>query len=69
MVSDACELGSFLNTIASSISQDAFDYLDAPVVTIGAPNWITPPPELEDFYYPQKGRILDIIHERVLPLY
>ncbi|MDX1995501.1 MAG: thiamine pyrophosphate-dependent enzyme [bacterium] len=68
LASDACERGSFLHTMASTISQLAFDDLDAPVVVVGARNWITPPAELEDAFFPQKEWILDTIHERVLPL-
>ncbi len=42
LASDACERGSFLHTMASNISQMAFDSLDAPVAVVGARNWITP---------------------------
>lgn len=68
LASDACERGSFLHTMASNISQLAFDYLDGPVVVVGSRNWITPPAELEDAFFPQKEWIIDTIHERILPL-
>jgi 2-oxoisovalerate dehydrogenase E1 component len=68
LASDACERGSFLHTMASNLSQMAFDSLDAPVVVVGARNWITPAAEMEDSFFPQKEWILDAIHERVLPL-
>lgn len=68
LASDACERGSFLHTMASNISQLAFDYLDGPVVVVGARNWITPPAELEDMFFPTKDWIIDAIHERILPL-
>ena len=68
LVSDACERGSFLHTMASNISQLAFNYLDGPVAVVGARNWITPPAELEEAFFPQKEWILDTIHERILPL-
>jgi 2-oxoisovalerate dehydrogenase E1 component len=68
LASDACERGSFLHTMASNISQLAFDYLDGPVAVVGARNWITPPAELEDMFFPTKDWILDTIHERILPL-
>jgi 2-oxoisovalerate dehydrogenase E1 component len=68
LASDACERGSFLHSMASNISQLAFDYLDGPVVVVGARNWITPPAELEDAFFPQKEWIIDAIHERILPL-
>lgn len=66
--SDACERGSFLHTMASNITQLAFDYLDGPVVVVGARNWITPPAEMEEGFFPQKEWIIDAIHERILPL-
>lgn len=68
LTSDACERGSFLHTMASNLGQLAFDYLDAPAVVVGARNWITPPAEMEEAFFPQKEWILDAIHERVLPL-
>jgi len=68
LTSDACERGSFLHTMASNLSQLAFDYLDGPVVVVGARNWITPPAEIEDAFFPQKEWIIDTIHERILPL-
>jgi 2-oxoisovalerate dehydrogenase E1 component len=66
--SDACERGSFLHTVASNISQAAFDFLDGPAVVVGSRNWITPAAEMEELFFPQKEWILDAIHERILPL-
>ena len=68
LASDACERGSFLHTMASNISQSAFDALDGPVAVVGARNWITPPAEMEEAFFPQKDWILDAIHERIVPL-
>ncbi|MEM7118359.1 MAG: thiamine pyrophosphate-dependent enzyme [Chloroflexota bacterium] len=68
LASDACERGSFLHTMAANLTQLAFDYLDAPPVVVGARNWITPPVEMEDAFFPQKEWFLDAIHERILPL-
>jgi 2-oxoisovalerate dehydrogenase E1 component len=68
LASDACERGSFLHTMASNVSQLAFDYLDAPPVVVGARNWITPPAELEEAFFPQKEWLLDALHERIVPL-
>ncbi len=68
LCSDACERGSFLHTMASTISQLAFDSLDAPVVVVGSRNWITPAAEMETTFFPQKEWIIDAIHERVRPL-
>lgn len=68
LASDASERGSFLHTMASNISQLAFDALDGPAVVIGARNWITPAAELEEAFFPQPEWIIDAIHERILPL-
>ena len=68
LASDACERGSFLNTMAANIQQLAFDYLDAPVTIVGARNWITPAAEMEDFFFPAAEWIMDAIHTRILPL-
>jgi 2-oxoisovalerate dehydrogenase E1 component len=68
LTSDACERGSFLQTMASKITQFAFDELDAPPVVVGSRNWITPADEVEDCFFPQPSDILDAIHEHILPL-
>ena len=68
LVSDACERGSFLHTVASHLQTLAFDHLDAPLTVIGSRNWITPAAELEDLFFPQVSWMLDAIHERILPL-
>jgi 2-oxoisovalerate dehydrogenase E1 component len=68
LASDASVRGSFLNDMAQNITQLAFDDLDAPPVTVGSRNWITPAYEQETFFFPQKEWIVDAIHERMLPL-
>ncbi len=68
LASDACERGSFLHTMASNLTQLAFDFLDGPAVVVGARNWITPAAEMEEAFFPQKEWIIDVIHERILPL-
>ena len=68
LASDACARGSALQTMAQTITELAFDYLDAPPVVVGAKNWITPSHELETFFFPQKEWILDAINEKIVPL-
>ena len=68
LVSDATERGSFLHTLASNLGQLAFDWLDAPVAALGARNWITPPAELDEAFFPSAAGIIDAIHQRMLPL-
>ena len=66
--SDASERGSYLHNVASNISRLAFDYLDAPPAVVGSKNWITPPAEMEELFFPKASWIIDSIHENVLPL-
>ena len=69
LASDACERGSFLHTMASNISQLAFDYL-------GCARWrwsaraigSRRAAEMEEAFFPQKEWMLDAIHERIMPL-
>ncbi|MDR1440462.1 MAG: dehydrogenase [Clostridiales bacterium] len=68
LASDACARGSFLNDVARNITELCFDDLDAPPVVVGARNWITPPFEFDEYFFPQAGWILDAIHEKLLPL-
>jgi 2-oxoisovalerate dehydrogenase E1 component len=68
LASDACERGSHLKDMAQTISELAFDYLDAPPVVVGSRNWITPAHELEQFFFPQPEWMIDAIHEKILPL-
>ena len=68
LVSDACARGSFLNDVAHNISNLCFDYLDAPVAIVGAKNWITPPFEFDEFFFPQDSWIIDTINDELMPL-
>jgi 2-oxoisovalerate dehydrogenase E1 component len=68
IASDATARGSFLNDLASNITELAFDYLDAPPAIVGSRNWITPAFELEYAFFPQPESFLDAIHEKIVPL-
>ena len=68
LVSDACERGSILSDMARTVTELAFDYLDAPPVVVGARNWITPAHELENYFFPQPEWILDAIDAKIVPL-
>ncbi|MFA7371675.1 MAG: thiamine pyrophosphate-dependent enzyme [Sphaerochaetaceae bacterium] len=68
LVTDSAERGSYLQTVAANIGRLAFDYLDGPPVVVGSRNWITPPAEMEDYYFPQVSSLLDSIHAQILPL-
>jgi 2-oxoisovalerate dehydrogenase E1 component len=68
LTSDATSRGSFLKEMAQTITELAFDYLDAPPVVVGSRNWITPAYEMEEYFFPQTEWILDAIHQMILPL-
>ncbi len=68
LASDACARGSFLNDIAQNLSTLCFDYLDAPPVVVGAKNWITPPHEFDDRFFPQAEWIVDAVNARIVPI-
>ena len=65
---DASSRGSFMKEMAHTITEVAFDELDAPPVVVGSRNWITPAYELEDSFFPCAEWIIDAIHEKILPL-
>jgi 2-oxoisovalerate dehydrogenase E1 component len=59
VVSQAVSIGSFTGEVASTIQHEVFDYLDAPVVRVGAKNGIAPQSHvLEGVFYP---RVEDIV--------
>ena len=68
LTSDASSRGSFMKEMAQTITELAFDYLDAPPVVVGSRNWITPAYEMEEYFFPQPGWILDAIHQKIMPL-
>ncbi len=68
LASDASSRGSFMKEMAQTITELAFDYLDAPPAVVGSRNWIVPAHELEEFFFPQKEWILDACHQKIMPL-
>ena len=68
LASDAVERGNALHNVANNLSQLCFDDLDAPPVVLGARNWISPAAEMESEFFPQPEWIVDLVHERILPL-
>lgn len=68
LASDASSRGSFLKEMAQTITEMAFDDLDAPPVVVGARNWIIPAHEMENYFFPQPSWIVDAVHEKIIPL-
>jgi 2-oxoisovalerate dehydrogenase E1 component len=59
VVSQACKTGSFTGEVASLVQETAFDYLDAPVVRLGAADAISPQSYvLEKAYLPNAATIV-----------
>lgn len=65
LASDACTTGSFLHTVASTLTKEAFYHLDAPPIVIGAQDWITPPAEMETLFFPQADWIVSGVRQLV----
>ncbi len=68
LASDASSRGSFMKEMAQTITELAFDDLDAPPVVVGSRNWIIPAHEMEEYFFPQPGWIVDAIHQKIMPL-
>lgn len=68
LASDASSRGSFLKEMAQTITELAFDYLDAPPAVVGSRNWIIPAHEMETYFFPQPDWIIDAIHSKIMPL-
>jgi 2-oxoisovalerate dehydrogenase E1 component len=68
LTSDASTRGSFLKEMAQTITELTFDWLDAPPVVVGSRNWITPAYEMEQYFFPQPGWMIDAIHEKIMPI-
>ena len=54
--------------MARNINELCFNYLDAPAVVVGAKNWITPPFEFDEEFFPQAEWMIDSIHEKIMVL-
>ena len=64
IVHEACQIGGFGAEIASIVVEKAFDYLDAPIVRLGAPDAPIPyNDELERQAIPSQERIIDKVRE------
>lgn len=68
IVGEGTERGSVMRDIASGIAEFAFDHLDAPPIALGARSWVTPPAVYSAHYYATANAILDVIHQRIMPL-
>jgi 2-oxoisovalerate dehydrogenase E1 component beta subunit len=61
---EAPRTGGFGGEIAATIGEKAFEYLEAPVVRVTAPDTPVPySPPLEDFYVPGKAAVLEAVRK------
>jgi len=61
---EECQTGSFAEHVAAIVADEGFDYLDAPIKRVNAPD--TPVPYgtvLEDFWLPNEEKLIKAINE------
>lgn len=64
IVHEACLTGGAGAEIAAMLAQEAFDFLDAPIIRIGAPDIPVPfSPPMEKFFIPDEQRIIQAVRE------
>ena len=64
IVHEAVKFGGFGGEIAAQIQEEAFDYLDAPIMRVGAPFCPVPfSPALEQIYMPNADAIVAKVKE------
>jgi pyruvate dehydrogenase E1 component beta subunit len=62
IVHEAPKTGGFGGEIAAIVAEEGFDFLDAPIRRIGAPDTPVPyAPVLEDAYLPNAERIIEVV--------
>ena len=63
---EECQTGSFAGQVAAIVADEGFDYLDAPLKRVNAPD--TPVPYgvvLEDFWIPNEDKLIQAINESI----
>ena len=59
LLHEATRTGGFAGELAATIAEEAFEYLDAPIVRITGPDTPVPySPPLEDFWMPKKDDVV-----------
>lgn len=61
VVTEACERGSFAQSVAANLARFGHADLKAPPRVLGAPNWIVPGADMEATYFPQAHDICDAV--------
>lgn len=61
---EGCVTGGFGSEVAAIVAQEAFDYLEAPIIRVGSPHTPVPfSPPLEQFYIPDEGNIREAVNK------
>lgn len=68
LVANEVERGCFLNEIARTVTEAAFEFLHCAPVVYACRNWIAPTGEISQTFYPDADGIIDLIHQRLFPL-
>jgi pyruvate dehydrogenase E1 component beta subunit len=61
---EECQTGSFAGQVAAIVADEGFDYLDAPIKRVNAPD--TPVPYgiiMEDFWIPNEDKLINAVNE------
>ena len=68
LASEACRTGNAVNEVAMRVTEQAFDYLDAPIVRLCAADCPVPmSPVLEEAMIPDEARVLEAIRALARP--
>ena len=60
---EECRTGSFAAEIAAIVSDEAFDFLDAPIKRVCAPDTPVPfSPAMEDFWIPDESKLIKVVN-------
>lgn len=66
IVNEAFRCGAIASDLAAQIQESCFDYLDAPIMRVTAPDVQIPySPSLEKFWLPDKNKIMDAVKKIV----
>lgn len=61
---EGCVTGGLGSEMAAIVAQEAFDYLEAPIIRVGSPDTPVPfSPPLEQFYIPDEGNIREAVNK------
>jgi len=64
IMTEECKTGSFGSEIAAIVADEAFDYLDAPIKRVNAPDTPVPAcPVMENFYLPDENKLIKAVNE------